>query len=58
MVKPPGKKPRGHQFARGGSWQTVSYKLMILCKDIYALLHASVVDRPKHVKVVFFYRSS
>ena len=33
------------------SVQTDSYKLMILCKDIDALLHViSLVDWPKHVK--------
>ena len=38
-------------FAWGGFWQTVSYKLMILCRDFYALLHViTLVDWPKHVK--------
>ena len=35
---------------------TVSYELMILCRDIYALLHViSLVDWPKHVKSFFFF---
>ena len=38
-------------FCQGGALQTVSCKLMILCKDIDALLHViSLVDWPKHVK--------
>ena len=43
-------------FCQGGALQTVSYKLMILCKDIDALLHViSLVDWPKHVKSFFFF---
>ena len=43
-------------FAWGGFWQTVSYKLMMLCRDIYALLHViSLVAWPKPVKSLFFF---
>ena len=43
-------------FCQGAALQTVSYKLMILCKDIDALLHViSLVDWPKHVKSFFFF---
>ena len=45
----------GPTMTNHGFWQTVSYKLMILCRDIYALLHViSLVDWPKHVFFFFF----
>ena len=37
--------------AYAGDRTYISYKLMILCKDVHALLHViSLVDWPKHVK--------